>query len=349
MWRVHLAGEDDRKRYDAFVRGSDRGHPLQLWSWGEVKAGDGWTPLRLLVEERGHPRAAAGLVEKRLLGRLRFWMCHRGPVCEPGSAAAERLWRGLRELALRRGALALRCDPEWPQPEARFLRSARLRPLPPRPSWYFGAMEPLRAWRIRLDGGEAAVFARFEAQTRYDVRRSQRTGVAVRPGTRADLPDFHRLLRATAVRKGFVLRAPEFFERLWRAWDEGLFVAEHAGAVVGGLWVARCGGGTWAQFAAVGPEGRRLLASAGLHWAAIRWAIARGCRFFDLGGIGYRDDPHDGLRAFKKGFGPGDVRFAGEHDLVLRPAAYRAFRLAEEARWNGYYGLRRRAAGTRPL
>ncbi len=349
-WRAALAGEGDRGRYDAFVRGSPRGHPLQLWSWGEVKRGDGWLPLRVVLERAGEIAAAASVVEKpvaKATGHL-FWLAHRGPVADPGAPAARFLWEALGELAARRGAIALRCDPEWPPEEGRLLRAVGFEALPPRPRWYLGAMEPIRVWRIGLHGGCDAVFARFEPHTRYDVRRALRKGVVVRDGTRADLGPFHALERAASERKSFALRSPEFFARLWSAWQQPggggrLFIAESGGSLAGGAWFVACGRGCWGQFAAADPAQRRLNPTAALYWAAIRWAVERGCAFCDFGGIGHVADPADGLWAFKKGFGPGDTRFAGEFDLVFRPAAYRAFRVAEEARW-AWYG-RRRAGG----
>ena len=340
------ASPSDRGRFDSFVRAHTRAHPLQLWSWGEVKKGDGWRPRRFVIDRRGEILATASVVERQLPvpGRPRFWLAHRGPVGEPAARETELLWRGLREVALADGVVALRCDPEWPVAEKRWLR--HLVALPPRPEWPSGALEPIRVWRISLDGGEQAVFGRFEAHTRQDVRRAGKKGATVRVGSHADLAAFHAMERATAERKGFSLRDLGFFERLWQAWREHgrLFIAEHEGRIIGGAWFVVCGAGCWGQYAASDPEHRRLLPAVLCYWAGVQWAIRQGCRFCDFGGIDWRPGRPDGLRDFKKGFGPGDLRFVGEHDLVARPAAYRAFRLAEEARW-AYFNAKAR----RPL
>ncbi len=347
-WRAALPGEEERDRYDAFVRDSPRGHPLQLWSWGEVKRGDGWLPLRVVVERAGRIAAAASVVEKPVAKGHLFWLAHRGPVAAPGSPAARFLWEALSGLAAARGAMALRCDPEWPPEEGRLLRAAGFEALPPRARWYLGAMEPIRVWRIGLHGERHPVFGRFDHPTPYAVRRALRKGVVIRAGTRADLWGFHALERAASARKSFAMRSPEFFERLWNAWQQPggggrLFIAEAGGRLAGGAWFVVCGRGCWGQFAAADLALRRLNPTVALYWAAIRWAVERGCSFCDFGGIGHIPDPADGLWAFKKGFGPGDTRFAGEFDMVYRAPAYRAFRVAEEARW-AWYG-RRRAGG----
>ncbi len=339
-WRLRPVPPEERAAYDAFVEGHARGHPLQLWSWGEVKRAEGWTPLRFLLEVEGDGRAqaAAGVVERRLPGGAAFWWAHRGPVVEPGSAAAAALAQHLRRAASARGAVAVRLDPEWSRAEAAHLAGPGFARVPLRRDWYHGAMEPVRVWRISLAGGEDAVWARLEARTRRDLRLAARRGAAIRLARPEDLPAFYALERLTARRKRFSVRSPAFFERLWQAWNgDGrgeLWLAEDdAGRVVGGVWWLFCGRGAWGQFAAADPGARRLLPLVALYGAGIRRALERGAEFCDFGGIGHRDDAHDGLWAFKKGFGPGDTRFAGEIDVVARPLAYRAFRLAEDLRW----------------
>ena len=103
-----------------------------------------------------------------------------------------------------------------------------------------GGAPPLRP---SLAGGLDAVLARCEAHTRYDVRRTLRRGVVVRAATRADLPAFWALERTAAARKAFAVRSPEFFDRLWNAWngpgDGGrLLVGEYEGRVVREAWLA---------------------------------------------------------------------------------------------------------------
>jgi len=354
---ARLATEADRDRFDAFVHDHPRGHPLQLWSWPEVKRADGWGAVRMLVEEGDRIAAAVSIVERRLPGGTALWLAHRGPVAEPGADATRTLEAFVRAHGRARGVVALRCDPEWPVTDGERLAAAGWRHLPVRQRWPSGALEPVRVWRISLEGGEGAVWGRFDAGTRSCIRRAERKGVTVRPGTSRDVAPFYALERSTGRRKGFPVRSLAFFERLWRAWNEAgdayLAVAEYDGRLIAGAWWVRCGQGTWGQFAAMDRAYRHLQPSEAVYWAGIRWAIGRGCTFCDFGGIDHRRD--DGVWAFKKGFGPGDTRFGGEYDLVVRPLAYPAFRLAEEARlawhdrrWAGLGRLVRLRAAARP-
>lgn len=286
------------------------------------------------------------VVGRRLFGSAEFWWAHRGPVVEPGSPEAAALFALLGRRARAEGAFALRVDPEWRVEECRHLGSPTFARVPLHADWYQGAIQPVRVWRLSLEGGAEGVSRRLEPRTRRDVALALRRGARVRPGTHRDLAALYALEHATARRRGFSLRSPEFFERLWRAWNEEglgeLLVADDGGRLVGGLWSVYLGRGAWGQFAATDPEARRLLPATALYWAAIGRAIERGASFFDCGGIDHRTDRPDGLRSFKKGFGPGDTRFGGEHDLVARPTLYRAFRLAEDLHW-AWHGVRRRA------
>lgn len=339
-WRLRVVDWPERQGYDAFVDGHARAHPLQLWSWGEVKRVDGWRPLRLFLEDATGPQAAISLVERRLPSGHAFWRAHRGPVVEPGSAAASALWPRLWALARERGAVAVRMDPEWSEGEAQGLGFERLRRVPLRRDWPAGAMQPVRVWRIPLEGGIEGASARLSAAKRRDVRLALRRGTRVRTGRREDLAAFHALELSTGQRKGFPVRSLEFFDRLWQAWNEegraALEVVEHEGRVVGGAWWVFAGPGAWGEFVATDPAARALMPAVALYWSGIQLAVERGARFLNFGGIGHRDDLPDGVRAFKSGFGPGDTRWTGEIDLVAESALYRAFRLAEDVRWAWY-------------
>lgn len=353
-WRLREVPASERGLYDSFVESHTRGHPLQLWSWGEVKRADGWSPLRFLLEHQGVPRAAVSVVSRRLFGQATFWLAHRGPVVHPHDRAAGALWPCLKAAAAARRAVVLRLDPEWLETDATDLTAPEFARVPLRQTWPNGALQPVRVWRIPLEGGLDAVFGRFEARTRRDVRVSSRRGVLVRPGEHRDLPAFYALEAATGRRRGFPVRSREFFDRLWQAWNEGgrgeLHIAERNGQIVGGAWWLFCGQGAWGQFLATASEANAAMPAMALYWQGIRRAVERHSAFIDFGGIHHRDDVQDGLRGFKQGFGPGDTRFAGEFDLVVRPYAYRAFRAAEELRYgliaNCPAGLRRLLAGS---
>ena len=65
------------KQWDQFVNEHPRGHFLQSWGWGELKANGGWYPLRLaLMDEQQQQIVAAAQVLCRTPAHLPLWTGH---------------------------------------------------------------------------------------------------------------------------------------------------------------------------------------------------------------------------------------------------------------------------------
>jgi lipid II:glycine glycyltransferase (peptidoglycan interpeptide bridge formation enzyme) len=72
-----------------------------------------------------------------------------------------------------------------------------------------------------------------------------------------------------------------------------------------------------------------------LVWEAMRWAHARGCRFFDLEGyslVARPGEPLWGVNQFKRGFAPGQEprRTVAIHELVRSPLMAASARLVRK-------------------
>jgi lipid II:glycine glycyltransferase (peptidoglycan interpeptide bridge formation enzyme) len=89
---------------------------------------------------------------------------------------------------------------------------------------------------------------------------------------------------------------------------------------------------------ATSPEALTVKAAYLLQWKAIEEARARGCRWYDLGGIDPAENP--GVFHFKEGLGGADVTAAGPFEwrsgararlTVTLESRYRAFRARREA------------------
>src|SRR6266568_3604558 len=66
------------KQWDQFVNEHPRGHFLQSWGWGELKANGGWYPLRLaLMDEQQQQIVAAAQVLCRTPAHLPLWAGNR--------------------------------------------------------------------------------------------------------------------------------------------------------------------------------------------------------------------------------------------------------------------------------
>ncbi len=138
-------------------------------------------------------------------------------------------------------------------------------------------------------------------------------------------------------------------------------LAEHEGALLAAIAVFALGQMAWYMWGASSDEGRNLMPNHALQWAAMRWAIARGCRIYDLWGIpdeiganpAAYAEPESwvegglwGVYRFKQGFGGRVIRYTGAWDMPLSGIGYRLYRLALRVRRGGGAGERRgRGAG----
>lgn len=156
---------------------------------------------------------------------------------------------------------------------------------------------------LPLDGGPEAVFARFKAKLRSQVRRPAKEGVEVRFG--ADQVDPFHAVFATHMRdlgtpaqprRLFRELAREFGDDVWFAcaWHEGRPIAAGAGFRWGTEFEI-----TWASALR---EYSRLSANMGLYWAMIERAAAGGLTRFNFG----RCTPGSATHAFKRQWGAVD-------------------------------------------
>src|SRR5262249_6755517 len=111
-------------------------------------------------------------------------------------------------------------------------------------------------------------------------------------------------------------------------------LAEHDGAVIGGLVGLRLGRRAYLHLAATLRTEQRLYQGPLAYWQFIRWAKAQGCTVVDWGGSGTRFPPRPtdqgyGTYQFKAGFGSALRCWLPYHDLVFRPRLYRLARAME--------------------
>lgn len=183
---------------------------------------------------------------------------------------------------------------------------------------------------------EDDVLAGMNQQWRRNIKKAAKAGVVVTAGTTADLPAFRALYAHTAERDHFTPRPLSYFETMFEALGAEeddrirLYLAHHEGDLVAAtIWI-RVGTHTWYSYGASSTEKRDVRGSNAVQWQMIRDSLAAGAEIYDLRGITdtlTSDDPHVGLIQFKVGTGGEAVEYAGEWDLPLNRAIYKAFEL----------------------
>ncbi len=331
--KVRECGENERERFNAFVAAAPKGHFLQSYEWGELKARTGWKPIRLVAEQDGEIRGALSMLQRRLpLPGKSILYAPRGPVLAAGETRAlAALVEYTRGYARRSGAIFLKLDPDIPMQDTGF--PAVLRQL----GFVGGAggknfegVQPKFVFRLDISADPDTIFASFAPKTRYNIRLASKKGVTVTADRGKDyLPVFYALLQETATRDRFLIRSYSYFNDIWDQFVERgmakLFLAEYEGKVVAGTLAFIMGDKAWYLYGASGNQYRNVMPNYLLQWEMIRWAKENGCRMYDFRGVSgdlSEDNPLYGLYRFKKGFNGELVEFIGEYDLLFSPGLY---------------------------
>ncbi len=340
-----VGSEDPGERWDAFVANHPNGHLMQSRAWARVKQDTGWQSLFLQLEKGGQVCAGALILRQQIPGiGVSLLYIPRGPVLAYDDVDIVETFRtALHQVAKDQGAFLIQTDPAVPQDRKEahaalerigFCRQAK--------HGLFRIAQPIHVMRIPLDryGGAQGLLAALPRKTRYGIRLAERKGVVIVPRVdREAVVMFHHLLVKTGHRKGFAVRKFRFHEAIWhRCVQAGLgeyLFAEHEGRVVAAILVLQFGPIAWYMYGASVAEDQKLMPTYLLQWTGISRAWASGCRCYDMRGVHSVDpkpeDPEYGVFAFKRKFNAEIVSFIGEYDLVVRPRAYRAWRVMERA------------------
>ena len=316
--------------YEAFVSTHPKGHFMQSRLWGDVKNNWKWEGI-LSRDAAGKIRGAMAVLIRKVPG-MPFTLMYagRGPVCDlTDREAIADLVAGAKALAKKHHAYELKIDPDVLSSDTAFqslmesfgftLHDAGKN---------FEGIQPRYVFRNNIGGmTEEEVLASFGQKTRYNIRLAQRKGVEVRLCGTEMVPDFARIMLETGMRDGFVVRTPEYFEKMLNALGEHarLYMAFYEGKPVAGTLAILYGDKVWYLYGASSNESRNVMPNYLLQWNMIQWAIELGCRIYDFRGVSgdlSEDNPLYGLYRFKKGFNGDFCEFVGEMDLILNKPLY---------------------------
>ena len=342
-WTVLTQAQFAPAAWDAFAANHAQGHVLQTSLWGELKARVGWQAERVALAQDGVITAGAQILYRRTPWGMPFAYVPKGPLVDweqPAQAAA--LLRAVEQAARRRRSYLLKLEPDLPDSPVMAQRLAGCGFAASRQT-----VQPRSTVHVDLTADPDEILARMKQKWRYNIRLAGRKGVIVRPGTRADLPAFQRLLEITGQRDHFGVHSQAYYDAAFDLFTPpGLatwLLAEYQGELLAGIVVFALGRAAWYLWGASSDHQRNLMPNHALQWAAIEWAKARSCAVYDLWGIPDEvgagqvsaEAPADnaaesdrqgglwGVWRFKQGFGGQVVRYVGAWDKVLsRPGLW---------------------------
>lgn len=312
--------------WNQFLQNHPNAHLLQTGEWGELKAGFGWKPVRLIVESAG----AQILFRKLPLGLTVAYMPK--PVFTASwNQVGDTFWREVDAICKQNGAIFLKLEPDAWQDEF----NMRL------PGFILSRknIQPPRTVIIPIDQPEDEILARMKPKCRYNIRLAAKKGVTIRAW--GDLSAFYEMMLATGGRDGFGVHSREYYQRAYELFHPKgiceLLVAEFEGRPLASLMIFANAKRAWYVYGASTDEERNRMPTYLLQWEAIRWAKARGCEEYDLWGVpdedeGILEDQFEtrrdglwGVYRFKRGFGGQLKRAAQALDKVYNPLLYWAY------------------------
>jgi len=281
------------------------GHPLQLWGWGQVKAGHGWKAERIFAYEDGQIVGLAQVLVRQLPLPFRaFAYLPRGPICE--DEHQDEFLDKLATLVKRdHHAIALSIEPDAYQ----FQKPA---------GWIRATNKVLSAETILLNtlASESDLLADMAKKTRQYIRKSAADVRIVQVKRQEDIKACLAIYRETAARAGFNLHSDQYYLDVFQQMQDysPVFVAYHGEVPVAFLWLAMSEATAYELYGGMTELGQELRANYALKWHAIKkvrdWGILR----YDFGGL-----VAGGVANFKQGWASEVTVFAGTFDRPLSP------------------------------
>jgi len=346
VYQARLINVDEKDYFDSFLENAPKGHVLQTWEWGEIKAQTGWDPLRLIVEEDEKPVAAVSLLKRAVpILKKNIFYAPRGPVIDIENRPLFSYLLGeIRKLAQKHNVIFFKVDPDIPSEERiwkEILEREGFRNAGKGEG--FEGVQPKYVFRLDISPDAETLMSNFHQKTRYNIRLAERKGVKIiEDGSKEDLPVFYSILQETAERDRFLIRSYKYFEDFFhylvpRGYCR-LFLAKYEGEVIAGTLLLKLGQKAWYLYGASSNRHRNLMPNYLIQWTMIKWAQRNGCLVYDFRGVPGQlteDNPLYGLYRFKKGFNGQFTEFIGEYDLVYQPAAYVLYHTLEPIYYKG--------------
>lgn len=301
--------------WDDFLRSVPQGRFQQSSLWAEVKATEGYRPVRLRLIRGGQVLGGCQLLWRRSrAGRIGY--VSQGPVltsesAESAGVVVSGICRVVRDLRLRALVAQL---PDFSPALSQAMSAHGFLP---------NRLVDLITANLVVDvsKGLPEVEAKMRRTTRKEVRQAGERGVTIREGDATDIPLFHRLMLSTCARQKTKPNPAreESLRSFWEVFHRGdnlrLCFAEYKGETLSGLLTLRFGGRATMWKRGWTSQHSDLRPNQLLTFDALRWAGQKGCKTCDfaalardtaealLGGKSLSDQQKRSRHFFNLGFG----------------------------------------------
>jgi lipid II:glycine glycyltransferase (peptidoglycan interpeptide bridge formation enzyme) len=315
------------EQWKTFLKKCENPHILQTAEWGELKAGFGWEPVRLISGDSG----VQILFRKLPLGFTLGYLAK--PVNSEELPVNVELLDEIDAVCRKKRAIFLKIEPDLWDDTSLLVTSYSLFVTS------LHNIQPPRTIVISLEGSDDDILARMKQKCRYNVRLAEKKGITIRAWD--DIEGFHRLMQVTGGRDGFGVHSLAYYKKAYELFHPTgmaeLLVAEFESKPLAALMVFAIGKRSWYLYGASNDEERNRMPTYLLQWEAMKWAKSHGCTEYDLWGVPDANEEtleaqfetrHDGLWGvyrFKRGFGGEVKRAAQALDKIYMPLLYKLY------------------------
>jgi hypothetical protein len=312
MEAVSIIDTPTRAQWDAVMMKATLPHIYQSWEYGDLYATlrPEIRPLRLLAFHGKVPIAALQSFEWRQ-GRIHRGIISGGSGSGGGPAIARDTSPSLKSAAY--AGLLQRTEEIFRECKSlRLLLYTQMNDDQPMPNFHAPVRRTLKYNPvIELPPMPEELLTHFHRNARRHLKESERNGVEVAEGNRADLRAFWLLQQELARRKGLDPRLQNSLEDLERVWDImnapgliKLFVARHQGNIVTISIILNFAKSMFHRGDVCNEAGYETCANYAIHWHLMKQAIESGFTFFNMmGGTSDAQSDRFGVTRFKLSFG----------------------------------------------
>ncbi len=327
---------ENAAEFDAFVRSHPKGHMMQTSAWGKVKKEWEWCGFICRDADGKIKGVCAVLLRQIPMTPFKMMYAPRGPVCDLGDKeTVTELLNAAREYGIKNKAYTIKIDTDTLASDTEYIDLLKSLGFTFKEHGAgFDTVQARYIFRLNVENKtEEEVMATFHPKTRYNARLAARKGVTVEIKGIEACEEFHDLMLVTGERDNFATRDTSYFKRIMEAFgdDARIYLAYYDGKTIAGALNVVCGDKEWYVYGASSNEYRNVMPNYLVQWEMIRWAIERGCRWYDFRG-GYPDEsnPLHGIFKFKKGFCNDYMELMGEADLIIDKLGYTAVNAAQK-------------------
>lgn len=314
---------DEKEQFNKVVT-----HPLQSWQWGEFREKTGLKVIRIGLFDKKEIKTGLQITIHPI-PKINYNIGYL-PKC---TRFNQQMLAALKKIGQDYNCIFIKIEPNTTSGKDFFLKNGCL---------YGRPLFTKYTFQIDLTNDEETLLSKMKQKTRYNIRVAQKHGVEViEDNSLAAFNQYLKLTFETTKRQKFYAHDEEYHRLMWQtlypASIAHLLKATYQNKTLVTWIVFVFNNVLYYPYGASSREHKNTMASNLMMWEAIRFGKKMGCHTFDLWGcLGPNPNPKDpwyGFHRFKAGYSPKLVEFIGTFDLVLDPAKYRLYNIADNLRW----------------